>query len=83
LDKLSTKEITKFVINVLLSYHMRETGRLNKIIIECGCNNNWHKLWPKFREASQDESEALLLFSQFIMAQLDGGDYELPEGLVL
>lgn len=83
MKKLSPKEITEFVIIVLLAYHMREADRLQTIIQETGTKNRWHELWPKFQVASEDDEMALSHFTQFIMAQLDGGDYALPEGIEL
>ena len=83
LERLSPKEITEFIIIVLLAYHMRETDRLQSIIQETGAKNRWHELWPKFQAASEDNEMALSQFTQFVMAQLDGGDYQLPEGFEL
>lgn len=80
-EKLSSKEITEFVIIVLLAYHMREADRLQAIIQETGTKNRWHGLWPRFQVASENPEHAVTQFTQFIMAQLDGGDCQLPEDL--
>jgi hypothetical protein len=40
--------------------------------------NSLYELWPKFQEVSEDDETALCHFTQFIMAQLDGGDYSMP-----
>jgi hypothetical protein len=80
LERLTTEEITEFVIQVLLAYHMREVDRLQSIIEEAGQKNHWHTLWPRFQAASENNEHALMQFTQFIMAQLDGGDCVLPEG---
>jgi hypothetical protein len=78
LQRLSAKEITEFIIMVLLAYHMREADRLQTIIQEAGCQNRWHELWPQFKAASENPEHALSQFTQFIMAQLDGGDCKMP-----
>jgi hypothetical protein len=77
-DKLTATEITEFITIVLLAYHMREADRLQTIIEEAGTKNRWHEFWPRFQKASENNEHALTQFTQFIMAQLDGGDCELP-----
>lgn len=79
LERLTAKEITDFITQVLLTYHMREADRLQAIIEETGQKNRWHALWPRFQQASENNEHALTQFTQFIMAQLDGGDCVLPE----
>jgi hypothetical protein len=79
LERLTAEEITDFIIQVLLAYHMREADRLQAIIEEAGIKNCWHTLWPRFQSASENNEHALTQFTQFIMAQLDGGDCVLPE----
>lgn len=74
LGKLSAKEVTEIIIIVLLAYHLREADRLDAICNGCGGQNRWHESWPKFLESSEDEHMALSVFSQYIMAQLDGGE---------
>lgn len=83
LERLTAEEITEFIVQVLLVYHMREADRLQAIIEETGTKNRWHEFWPKFQAASEDSEMALSHFSQFIMAQLDGGDYQLPKDIGL
>lgn len=83
LERLSSQEITELVIIVLLAYHMREADRLERIIQECGTKNRLHEFWPKFQTAAKDNEAALSEFSQFIMGVLDGGDFNLPNGLTL
>lgn len=83
IERLSPEGITEFVIIVLLAYHLREADRLEAIIKETGQKNRWHELWPKFKEASENDEMALSHFTQFIVAQLDGGDFSLPDGLTL
>lgn len=78
LERLSAKEITEFIIMVLLAYHMREADRRQAIIQETGTRNRWHELWPKFQATSESPEHALNQFTQFIMAQLDGGDWAVP-----
>ncbi len=80
LERLTAEEITDFITQVLLAYHMREANRLQAIIEETGTKNRWHTLWPWFQAASENNEHALTQFTQFIMAQLDGGDCVLPEG---
>ena len=81
LERLTAEEITEFIIQVLLVYHMREADRLQIIIEEAGSKNRWHELWPQFQAASENKEHALMQFTQFIMTQLDGGDCSLPKGL--
>jgi hypothetical protein len=78
LERLTAEEITEFIIQILLAYHMREVGRLQAIIEETGQKNRWHTLWPRFQAASENNEHALTQFTQFIIAQLDGGDCLLP-----
>ena len=78
LERLTAEEITDFTIQVLLAYHMREVDRLQSIIEEVGTKNHWHTLWPRFQAASENNEHALSQFTQFITAQLDGGDCPLP-----
>lgn len=79
LERLTAEEITDFIIQVLLAYHMREADRLQAIIEEVGIKNRRHEFWPRFQAASENNEHALTQFTQFIMAQLDGGDCPLPE----
>lgn len=79
LERLTAEEITDFIIQVLLAYHMREADRLQAIIEEAVHKNRWHTLWPRFQAASENNEHALTQFTQFITAQLDGGDCTLPE----
>jgi hypothetical protein len=83
LEKLPAKYVRDLVVIVLLAYHMRAADRLEAIIQEAGQQDRWPELWPKFQEAAEDDETALSHFTQYIMAQLDGGDYRLPEGLSL
>ncbi|HEY8269717.1 MAG TPA: hypothetical protein VIG33_02430 [Pseudobdellovibrionaceae bacterium] len=78
LERLSSQEITELVIIVLLSYHMREADRLESIIQETGQKNRWHEFWPQFQAQAENDEEALRRFTQFVMAQLDGGEIHLP-----
>lgn len=81
LELLSAQEITEFIIIVLLAYHMREAERLEHIIQEAGQKNCWNELWPRFQKASENDEMALSHFAQFIMAQMDGGNYAFPDGV--
>lgn len=81
LKRLTAEEITDFIIQVLLDYHMREVDRLQAIIEEAGTKNRWHTFWPRFQAASENNEHTLTKFTQFIMAQLDGGDCVLREEL--
>jgi hypothetical protein len=80
LERMTAEEITDFITQVLLAYHMREVDRLQAIIEETGTQNRWHTLWPQFQATAENNEHALNQFTQFIMAQLDGGDCVLPEG---
>jgi len=77
-DKLSAKEVTDLIVMVLLAYHMREVTRLENILQEAGQQNRWYEFWPQFRKAAENPEAALNEFTQFIMAQLDGGDFHIP-----
>lgn len=79
LGQLPAKDVAEIVAIVLLAYHMREADRVEAIIQEAGQKNRWHELWPVFQKASEDEEMALSHFTQYIMAQLDGGDVQLSE----
>jgi hypothetical protein len=78
LDRQSAKEVTELVIIVLLAYHMREAGRLETIIQECGTKNRLHEFWPEFQAEAASDEEALSRFTQFVIGVLDGGDFNKP-----
>jgi hypothetical protein len=71
LERLTAEEITDFILQVLLAYHMREVDRLQAIIEETGSTNRWHEFWPQFQAVSENNEHALTQFTQFIMAQLN------------
>jgi iron-sulfur cluster repair protein YtfE (RIC family) len=79
LDKLTAQELTDLIKQVLLAYHSREQNRLEEILSSLEVPDKLHETWPEFVAHFQDKKEALTYFTQYIQAQLDGGECVIPQ----
>lgn len=78
LEKLNAKEIKDLVVMVLSAYHTREQDRLRQMLEAANETNQWEDQWEDFLHASKSPEEALAYFTQYIQAQLDGGECYVP-----